>query len=159
MAKKLHSFYRPHPRLQEQGELVNPVSGEVTYPPSMTKQEFQAECDINNILKHFSVTGMLRHVSAKAASGAYQNLPDGQDFQDSLHTVQRATEAFMTLPSKLRARFDNEPSQFLSFVTNPANADELRKLGLANKIPEIVPTLVKVIPDEPPSDKPPPKKA
>lgn len=153
----LRSFYRPHARVQEDGGMVNHVTGEVTYPPSMTKQEFQAECDINNILKHFSATGMLRHVSAKAATGAYQDLPDAVDFQESLHTVQRATEAFMTLPSKLRARFDNEPAEFLAFVTDPANADELRTLGLAEQLREIVPTPVMVVngqPAEPTQDGP-----
>lgn len=152
----IRSFYRPHARVQEDGGIINHVTGEVTYPPSLTKQEFQAECDINNILKHFSTTGMLRHVSAKASEGAYQDLPDSVDFQESLHTVQRATEAFMTLPSKLRARFDNEPTEFLAFVTDPANADELRTLGLAKAVEVIAPTPVMVV-NPPPAEPPEPK--
>jgi len=144
----LRSFYRPHPRLLENGEVVNLATGEVYRPPSRTKQEFQAECDINNILKHFSQTGMLRHVSARAAQGAYQDLPDSVDFQESLHAVQRATEAFMTLPSKLRARFDNEPAEFLAFVTNPANLDEMRALGLAEQVRAIAPTPVQIVATE-----------
>lgn len=130
-----YDFYRPHDRVGEDGRMVNHVTGEVSYPPSRTKQEFKAECDINNILKQFSATGMLRHVSTKASQGAYEDLPSDIDFQEGLHTVQRATEAFMTLPSKLRSRFGNDPVEFLGFCADPANADELLKLGLRNPLP------------------------
>lgn len=119
-------------------DLVNPVTGEVTFPPSMAKQEFKAECDINNILKQFSVTGMIRHVSARAAEGRYEDLPDSQDFQESLAIVQQATDAFGTLPAKIRDRFHNEPAEFLAFVSDPANLDEMRTLGLA--IPKASPS-------------------
>lgn len=128
-------FYRPHARVLELGQLVNPVTGEVTEPPSMTKQEFVRECDINNIIKQYSTTGMLTHVSAKAQLGAYQDLPDPIDFQESMHLVQYARDSFDTLPSKMRARFDNDPAQFLAFCSDPANLDEMRALGLAEPAP------------------------
>lgn len=101
----------------------------------MTKQEFVRECDVNNILKQYSQTGMLKHVSANANTGMYADLPDAIDFQDSLHTIKAAEAAFMSLPSKLRARFDNEPTEFLAFVQDPRNADELVSLGLRNRPP------------------------
>lgn len=103
--------------------------------PSMTKQEFQAECDINNVIKAFSQTGMFKHVSTRAAEGAYTDLPEAFDFQESLHEVQRAREAFMTLPAKIRSRFGNDPAEFLSFTHDPNNLEELRTLGLANPPP------------------------
>lgn len=152
---KKRSHYRPHERIQEDGAIINFHTGQVVYPPSMTKQEFIKECDINNILKQYSVTGMLKHVSANAASGTYSDLPDAFDFQESLHQVEAARTAFMTLPAKLRARFDNEPAQFLAFCADPQNLDELRTLGLANPAPP--PTRP---PEEKPSQeatKPPPK--
>lgn len=135
------SFYRPHARKPEMGEIVNEATGEVTRPPSRTKQEFLAECDINNILKQYSVTGMLRHVSAKAGQGSYQDLPDPIDFQDSLHQVEAARESFMSLPSKLRARFGNDPVEFLAFCHDPSNMDEMRTLGLANPAPVPAPVV------------------
>lgn len=131
---KQRRFYRSHDRLVEHGEMVD-INGVVTRPPSMTKQEFQAECDINNIVKHFSATGSFRHVSGKASEGAYRDLPDGQDFQEALHVVQAGQAAFMTLPAKLRSRFGNEPEEFLAFAADPANADEMRSLGIANPLP------------------------
>lgn len=130
MAKEKHSNYRPHKRVQEHGELADG-----TIPPTMTKQEFIAECDINNIIKQYSETGMLNHVNARAQAGAYTDLPDAYDFQESLETVMAAETAFMTLPSKLRERFNNEPAEFLAFCSDEANLPELRKLGLANPEP------------------------
>lgn len=124
------TFYRPHKRVQEDGAMINRL-GEVSYPPSMTKQEFKREADINNILKQYSATGMLSHVSARAATGAYIDLPDSVDFQESLNTVKAAETAFASLPSKIRDRFHNDPAEFLAFCSDAANLDELRKLGLA----------------------------
>lgn len=135
MTLKLKSFYRPHKRVQQKGELVNPHTGEVTYPPSMTKQEFKAECDINNIIKAYSTTGMLKHVSANAAMGSYEDLPDSLDFQESLAQVELARQAFMTLPSKLRDRFQQDPVQFLEYMNDPANLGEMAELGLIKPQP------------------------
>lgn len=140
MAKQIkYAHYRPHARVQEKGELVNHVTGEVTRPPSMTKQEFKRECDINNILKQYSTTGMLQHVSARASTGAYLDLPDSVEFQDSLNLVRQAEATFMGLPAKLRDRFGNDPAEFLAFCADPANLEEMRELGLANPKPNLEP--------------------
>ncbi|UDN67609.1 internal scaffolding protein [robinz microvirus RP_74] len=144
------SFYRPHARVQWDGSVVNHVTGEVTYPPSLTKQEFQRECDINNIIKQYSTTGMLRHVSARASQGMYADLPDGVDFQESLHTVEAGRKAFMSLPSKTRARFSNDPGEFLAFCADAANLEEMKELGLVQEGPK---TLVE--PEQAPADTPP----
>lgn len=133
--KKLYSAYRPHHRVQELGEIVNPHTGDVTIPPSMTKQEFKRECDVNNVIKQYSTSGMLNHINAKASIGAYQDLPDSYDFQESLHVVHEAEKAFMTLPSKTRERFGNEPAEFLAFMSDPKNGDEMIKLGLRSPPP------------------------
>jgi len=132
---KKHAHYRPHPRVQEDGGIVNNVTGEVTYPPSMTKQEFVKECDINNIIKQYSTTGMLNHISAKAQSGLYEDLPESNDFQESLHIIMDAEKAFMSLPSRTRERFHNEPANFLAFMENDANREEIYSLGLAVRPP------------------------
>lgn len=124
-------FYRPHKRVQFTGELVNPVTGEVTRPPSMTKQSFVEECDINNILREYSASGQLRHISARAEQGMYADLPDQADFQTALNIVLEGQTAFASLPSKVRNRFNNDPAQFLEFMADPANQDEAIRLGLA----------------------------
>lgn len=152
---ELYSFYRPHERVQLSNEQVDPVTGEVTSLPSMTKQSFVAECDINNILKQYKLTGMVSHINAKAQSGAYLDLPDETDFQSALETVIRAEESFATLPSKLRTRFNNDPAEFLEFMADPRNQDEAIELGLATRREDAEPTLPLTQPT-PPSPTPEP---
>lgn len=146
MAKVIKvSHFRPHKRVQEHGAMINPHTGDITVPPSMTKQEFKRECDVNNIIKHFSATGMLNHVNAKAAQGAYQDLPDAVDFQESLHTIKAAEDAFMTLPAKVRDRFGQDPAEFLAFMANPDNLEEIQALGLVQMREPAPPLEVKVV--------------
>ena len=128
------TFYRPHARVVFDGTITNPVTGEVTKPASMTKQEHKAECDINNILKQYKQTGMIRHIASQGP--IYADLPSDIDFQGSLNMVLDAQNAFSTLPSKVRERFANDPQRFLAFMADPSNADEIIKLGLATKRPE-----------------------
>lgn len=134
MTTAKNSFYVPHDRSATwyTGELVDDKTGEIITPPSMTKQAFVAECDINNILKQYRLTGQIRHITAKAAQGAYQDLPDPLDFQDAMNIVLEAQTSFATLPSQVRDRFGNDPEQFLQFMADPANQDEIIKLGLAS---------------------------
>lgn len=128
----VYGWYQPHDRSSDYtGDLVHPITGEVYHPPSMTKQEFVHECDINNIIREYTQSGQITHISAKAAQGAFIDLPGPMDFQEAVHTVMQAQDAFAALPSGVRNRFENDPQQFLDFVSNPANADELVTLGLA----------------------------
>lgn len=145
MTTEKRTFFRPHPRVQEKGLL----NGKAL--PSMTKQEFLQETDINNILKQYSQSGMIKHMRANAEAGGYQDLPDPQDFQDSLHQVEAARASFMSLPSRVRARFENDPVQFLEFVADPANAKELVDLGLAIARPAD-PPLTSIDVETPPAD-------
>jgi len=141
--KPIWGFYRPHKRVVEDGRVVHPVTGELSYPPSRTKQSAMAECDINNIIRQFKSTGQITHINAQMQQGAYIDLPDDLDFQLSLETVRQGENAFMTLPAKTRQRFDNDPAKFLQFMADPANQDEMIKLGLAKDTrpaPESEPT-------------------
>lgn len=124
-------FYRKHERVVFDG--THPDTGELL--PSMTKQSFKAECDINNIIKSFSATGMVTHISQKAQSGQYVDLPDSVDLQEAIATVELATNAFMSLPAKIRDRFGNDPEHFLAFLHDPNNQAEARDLGLLNPLP------------------------
>lgn len=115
------------------GDVVNPLTGEVTHPPSMTKQEFIAECDINNIVKEFLMTGIFNHISANAQEGRYEDLPDQMDYQQAIHTMRAAEASFASLPARVRERFQNDPGQFLAFCEDPKNAAEMVELGLATR--------------------------
>lgn len=140
MAKNrpFYDHYRPHERVTAPTELFNPLTGEFFTPPDRTKQAHLRECDINVIIKQFSSTGMLSHISAKAAQGAYMDLPDPVDFQTAQNILIEGQEAFASLPSKLRDRFNNEPAQFLEFLQDTNNKAEAIELGLIPRpLPEV----------------------
>lgn len=47
--------------------------------------------------------------------------------------VANAKSMFEDLPSKIRNKFENKPEQFLEFVQNPDNLEEMYELKLATK--------------------------
>lgn len=135
-SRKKTGFYRPHERVGiDVNFIVDDFTGELKACPSMTKQAFVAQCDINNILRQYKTTGMIAHVRSNAEIGRYEDLPDEVDFQESLNLVKSAQEAFDSLPSKLRNRFANDPAQFLAFCSDPANLEEMGELGLLKPKP------------------------
>lgn len=129
------STFIPHKRVQWTGEVVDPKTGELVKLPSMTKQEFVRECDINNVIKSFSQTGRFNHINANAQQGMYTDLPDSMDLQMSLEIMDQAERAFMSLPAKTRERFHHQAGEFLAFMENPANGDEMIALGLREPPP------------------------
>lgn len=114
------------------------------FPPSLTQQSFQAECDINNIVKRQLAT-------ANPLPPLYGDFTEVPDFQTSQDLVLAANAAFMAQPSSLRARFSNNPAEFMAFVSDPANREEMRFLGLLK--PEATPPASPV--SEPPPAPPP----
>lgn len=131
MSREKLGHYRPHKRVTFNNTTLDLKTGELVETPSMTKQSFVKECDINNIIKQYSTTGVLKHISARAEQGMYIDLPDEVDFQTSIEIVRAAQDAFASLPSSVRSRFENDPGQFLDFMSNPKNQEEMIKLGLA----------------------------
>jgi len=119
----------------------------------MTKQSCKAECDINNILSQYKKTGILNHINSNKP--VFADLPDVIDYQQSLHILEHAENAFDALPSKIRDEFNNDPAAFLTAFSDPAKADRLRELGLLNPLP-IAPTNPGATPPSPPGDAAPP---
>lgn len=97
--------------------------------PTLTKQSFKDDCDVNVILKRFETTGILPEATSSPQFGDFA---DVDDYQSALHKVMAAEDAFMSLDAKLRLRFENDPVRFVDFVSNPANNAELIALGLVN---------------------------
>ena len=139
---KFRSAYSPHFR----------VSFE-TSGPSLTKQSFKQECDVNNILKNYNKTGVMPE---NFNPGEYRDL-DGTDYQEYMQTVASANSMFEELPSALRKRFKNDPAQLLSFVHDDKNVAEAQNLGLLRDDyipPSAVPSLPLVEPLAPPVEEP-----
>lgn len=117
-------------------KIRKPYDASVRTPTSFpketrTKQSFQAECDINNIMAKYAKTGVLEHT--RNVQGAYGDFSDVPDFQEARNRLIAAEEAFMALPAAIRKRFDNDPEQFVAFLSDDANRDEAVKLGLVQK--------------------------
>lgn len=113
---------------------TDPTTGECNVP-TMTKQSFKDECDINNILTQYKPHEIVNMINAAAATGRYLDLPDSVDLQEAFAVVEQAQGAFASLPATVRDRFHNNPQAFLAFVENPDNADELVRLGLREAPP------------------------
>jgi len=94
----------------------------------VTKQADLKDCDINLLFKRFEKTGQLPDLIAK--NGRYGDFSAVPDYQEAVQIVRDSEEQFMALNADLRNRFANDPANFLAFATDPANLDEMEKLGL-----------------------------
>lgn len=86
--------------------------------PSMTRQEFAAEANINNVLKRYATTGWLVDPNSprnnrKPQWDDYSKL---LDYQDSLNLVIDAQDRFDALPVEIRERFNYDPAKLLVFL-------------------------------------------
>lgn len=131
-----------------------------TKGPSLTHQSFKEECDINRIMKKWEKTGIIEH--RNNFEGRYADftvIPN--DYHEAMNSVVEAQNMFMTLPASVRKRFANDPGEFLEFVTDPNNQDEVVKLGLASE--RVVEAATEAKPKneggEPKKGETPPKKA
>lgn len=100
--------------------------------PTLAQQQFRDDSDPNVVMELFTRTG--------DASFLQQSNPQYADFLHapvSFHQAQNqviaARNAFMDLPARLRARFDNDPAQFVNFVEDDKNYDEAVDLGILKK--------------------------
>ena len=96
--------------------------------PSMTDPSGAHDADINNIVATYHKTGFF---PTPTQAAAYADVSDAPSFQEALQTVINAETAFMALDAKTRKKFDNSPAEFLAFIDNPENAQELVSMGLA----------------------------
>lgn len=101
--------------------------------PSMTQQHMKTECDVNHIVAKWNKTGLLEHV--RDSEGSYGDF-NSVDYKTACDLVLRAEESFSSLPSSIRARFENSPALFMDFMHDPDNRDEIISMGLTK--PEVV---------------------
>lgn len=111
----------------------------ITFPPGngRTKQSHKDECDINQIMARYQKTGVLDFAAQR--QGQYGDAT-GIEFQRSMELVREAKTMFEELPASVRARFHNEPGEFLDFVHNPENRSEMLKMGLLKPEAKVAPT-------------------
>lgn len=102
----------------------------VNKEPSMTQQSFKNECDINRIVGQYKKHGVITHLNNSKEN---YGVAPSHSFHEAMNIVIQAQEMFDSLPSQLRKEFSNDPANFLEFVENPENYDDLIELGLVDK--------------------------
>lgn len=102
-------------------------SGLACEEPSLAQQHFKDECDINNILRQFSINGLLPESTLPPKYGDFTGI---SDYKTALDRVIAADEEFMNLPATIRARFNNDAAELIQFLDNDQNREEAVKLGL-----------------------------
>lgn len=115
----------------ENREQVRPT---VDTGKGLTRQASKDETDINLILKKYQRTGILSFVS--------RNQPGYMDvenitYHEAMNLLIDSNEMFAEMPSSLRKRFNNSPGDFLEFVHNSDNLEEMYDLGLAIRPPPV----------------------
>ena len=100
------------------------------YPIYMTQQHQKEQCDINLIIKRATAGEVITHVNTFEEQFGDAT---GADFKDAMDFVTNAQNAFNELPSKIRARFDNNAEKLLQFMEDPGNREEAISLGLIDK--------------------------
>lgn len=126
METPFHSAYVKHKRVR-----TEPVGA------SRTKQSFLPETEINTIVAKYQATGLVDHINTHGEK--YSLMPSPGDFTEAMNLVMESKTMFNELPSNLRSRFGNDPAQFLDFVGNEENRDEMISMGLVRpEIPDVV---------------------
>lgn len=100
------------------------------FEPTLTVQAEKDNCDINVILERFGQGVPPPMITVPPADVEWN---DALDFQSSMNLIVQAREAFMEVPAKIRARFHNDPQEYLEFIYNDDNYDEAVKLGIIPK--------------------------
>jgi phage internal scaffolding protein len=123
ITQTFRTAYDPHKKY------VFKTSGE-----SLTQQHFKEECDVINIIKKHDRNGIIEHVQRGQAR--YGDFSEVADYREALDLVRDAQNEFMTIPSDIRKKFDNDPGKFYEFVSNPDNKEELKQMGFI-ETPEV----------------------
>ena len=97
------------------------------------QQQFATECDINEIVRRFGLTGELPENPRLPQSGDFTGI---SDFHEAMNAVRAADEAFMEFPAEVRARFDNDPGKMMAFCEDARNREEAIELGFIPRPPE-----------------------
>lgn len=120
-------------------------SGLACEEPTLAQQHYKEECDINNILQKFSITGILPEAPLSPRYGDFSGIGD---YHTALNRVIAAQEEFEALPAQIRARFENDPAKLIEFLDDEANRPEAEKLGLVERAAAEAVEAAKVTPEK-----------
>lgn len=94
---------------------------------SLTQQHFKDDCDVNIILERFLRTG---EVPTASVIPSYQDVSDFADFRELQDAMSDATDYFESLPARVRARYNNDVTNFYeSLNTKQGYSDFVSLVG------------------------------
>ena len=137
-------------------DAASDASGLKCEDPSLAKQSFAEECDINTIVKRFGID----YVPPEGVRAPmYGDFTEITDFRGALEAVESARASFMAMPARVRAEFENDPGRFVEFCSDERNAARMVELGLAVIDKSTVPPTPAPTPSPAPSPAPTPAPA
>lgn len=98
-----------------------------TNTESMTEQSHLGEVSMQRIMSKYRQTGMITHLNKHA--GTYDDLATAPDYLEAMRIIAEANSTFESIPADIRAEFDNRPDNFLSWIQDENNRDEILELG------------------------------
>ncbi|QKI28900.1 VP3 [Kummerowia striata gokushovirus] len=97
-----------------------------------TRQEPKDQCDVNKIVAN-AKRGIAPSWLARGEP-VYMDFSEmPKDLTEAYMQVQRAEEAFMSLPSEVRTALDNDPRSLEGWLVDPANREMAVKHGLVHQ--------------------------
>lgn len=119
---------------------------------TLTVQSAREDADINIIVKRMTRTGLVPNSARVPTQGDFSE--QVTDYHTAMNMVRTANTEFMKLPAKIRSRFQNDPQELITYLSDPLNLEESYKLGLRVKPPVTEPEppiKVEVVPPPTPS--------
>lgn len=124
--------------------------GVVFTEPTSTQQQFRDETDINKIVARAIQTGDAT-VFTTTERGQFYDCTTFNDYQDALQRIADVDEDFYSLPSSVRKYFDNDPDNYVEFMSDPDNHDKAVELGLLQGSGDKEPPAAPPTPEQPPA--------
>jgi len=99
---------------------------------SRTHQSFGKDANINVIMAKYKKTGVLVDplLVSSDRQPRFGDFSDLSDYGVRYARIKQAQEDFMTLPAVVRAKFNNDVENCLTFISNPENLKEAVALKL-----------------------------
>jgi phage internal scaffolding protein len=96
---------------------------------SLTEQQFAEESQILNKIRKYDSQGFFDSINRNPSQ--FTDFTQVRDLADAIDIIETARDSFQDIPSDIRKKFNNSPSEFFDFASKESNYDELVKLGLA----------------------------
>jgi len=116
---------------QVANEEIGRACATVNNGPKITQESFAQDADINVLVRRFGIEKIQElHPIDPDRFGDFSGAPD---LRTALEVMREAEDRFMSLPARLRARFDNSAAELWEFLQDDSNRPEAEFLGLVEK--------------------------